>query len=94
MITGAGTPSSIDSSGSSAPRRNRPPPRDARELLALLENVGERSSSHERTTLPWRQVSARARGRRFESGRAAMERETLGDGLHHPVLNAVWIILA
>src|SRR5712664_3677078 len=73
MITGAGTPSSIDSTAV-----QRPAP-ESSTIGAMPERssfsfriAAHRSSSQERTTLPWRQVSASRAGSMSSSGRAAM----------------------
>ena len=64
--------------------------RDARRASSLSSRISaQRSSSHERTTLPWRQVSARRADVDVELGARGEQREAFGERLHHPVLDAV-----
>ena len=52
------------------------------------------SSSHERTTLPWRQVSARRPRSMSSSGRAASRAKPSASDCIIPYSMPLWIILA
>ena len=90
VITGAGTPSSIDSSAVQRPSPESATTGATRENSSPRARISaHRSSSQERTTLPWRQVSARRAGVDVELGTRREQREAFCERLHDPVLDAV-----
>src|SRR5438876_1135153 len=95
MITGAGTPSSIDSTAVQRPAPDSSTTGAMPERSSFsLRMAPHRSSSQDRTTLPWRQVSASRAGSMSSSGRAAMSAKPSASACIMPYSMPLWIILA